>query len=96
MLSTAGVPHHVHRAVGDRAAEICRTAEQLGAHHIVVGTARKNSVTQLLEDSVTNKVLEATPVPVEVVSGNAVSGWERWGLPAGVLSAGSLLWLAFD
>ena len=96
LLTKAGVPHHVHWVVGDRAAEICRTAKQLEAHHIVMGTARKNSITRMLEDSVTNKVLEATPVPVEVVSGNAVSGWERWGLPAGVLSAGSLLWLAFD
>ncbi len=49
----------------------------------------------MLEDSVTHRVLEATPVPVEVIAGDAVSRWERWGLPAGVLGVGGLL-LAID
>ena len=90
------MPHHKHWAVGDRATEICRSAERLGAHHIVMGTARKNSLTRMLEDSVTNRVLEATPVPVEIVAGDAVSKWERWGLPAGVLGLGGLLLMAMD
>ena len=42
-------------------------------------------------DSVTDEVLQSTPVPVEVVVGNAVSKWESWGLPAGVLGVGGLL-----
>lgn len=97
LLVQAGVPHHTHWAVGERAAEICRHAERLGAHHIVMGTARKNSVTRMLEDSVTNRVLEATPVPVEIVAGEAVSRWERWGLPAGALGGlGGLMLLAMD
>ena len=96
-LQKAGVPHETHWVVGDRAAEICRAAKHLGVHHIVMGTARKNSLTRMLEDSVTNRVLEATPVPVEVVVGDAVSKWESWGLPAAVLGAGgSLLVLALD
>ena len=96
LLSLASVPHYRHWAVGDRADAICRTAERLRAHHIVMGTARKNSITRMLEDSVTNRVLEATPVPVELVAGDAVSKWERWGLPAGVLGAGGLVLLAAD
>ena len=44
----------------------------------------------------TNRVLEATTVPVEVVAGDAVSKWERWGLPAGVLGLGGMLWLAME
>jgi YjbE family integral membrane protein len=96
LLAQSDVPHHLHQAVGDRAREICRAAERLGVHHIVMGTARKNSITRMLEDSATNKVLEATPVPVELVSGDAISKWERWGLPAGVVGAGSLLVLAID
>lgn len=96
-LAEAGVPYQPHWVVGDRAAEICRAATRLNVHHIVMGTARKDSITRALEDSVTNKVLEATPVPVEVVSGEAVSKWERWGLPAGALAgAGGLLMLALD
>ena len=97
LLARAGVPHQRHWVTGERAAEICRAAERLGVHHIVMGTARKNSITRMLEDSTTHRVLETTPVPVEVVAGDAVSKWERWGLPAGVLgAAGGLLLLAAD
>jgi YjbE family integral membrane protein len=94
LLQQAGVPHEVHWTVGDRAAEICAAADRLGVHHIVMGTARKNSITRMLEDSVTSKVLESTPVPVEVVAGDAVSKWEKWGLPVGGLGLGGLLLLA--
>lgn len=96
VLNESGVPHCTHWVVGDRALEICEAARRLGAHHIVMGTARKNSLTRMLEDSVTNKVLEATPVPVEVIAGEAISKWERWGLPTGVLGAGALMFLAAD
>jgi YjbE family integral membrane protein len=96
LLIQAGVPHEVHWVVGERAQEICRAAERLGAHHIVMGTARKNSITRMLEDSVTHKVLETTTVPVEVITGDAVSKWERWGIPAGAIGAGGLLLLAID
>lgn len=96
LLTRHGIPHQVHWSIGDRASEICRSAEQLGVHHIVMGTARKNSITRMLEDSITNRVLESTPVPVEVISGEAVSRWERWGLPVGVLSAGGLVLIALD
>ena len=96
LLLQAQMPHHVHRASGDRAGEICKAAMRLGVDRIVLGTARKNSLTRLLEDSVTHRVLESTPVPVEVIAGDAVSRWERWGLPAGVVGAGGLLLLALD
>ncbi|HEV8689609.1 MAG TPA: universal stress protein [Ideonella sp.] len=97
LLTQADIPHQTHWAVGDRAREICRHAEQLQAHHIVMGTARSNSITRMLEDSVTDHVLENTPVPVEVVSGDAVSKLERWGLPIGLFSLlGGLAWMAVD
>jgi nucleotide-binding universal stress UspA family protein len=97
LLDNAGIPHHSHWRVGERADEICRSATELGVHHIVMGTARKNSITRMLEDSTTNAVLEKTPVPVEVVAGAGVSRLERWGLPASLgLGLGSLVWLAFD
>jgi len=96
LVRAAGVPFHTHWASGARADEICRIATRLGVQRIVMGTARKNSITRMLEDSVTHRVLETTPVPVEVITGDAVSRWERWGLPAGVLGAGGLLLLAFD
>jgi len=94
LLVEADVPHEANWVAGDQAEEICRAAERLGAHHIVMATARKNSLTRMLEDSVTYKVLETTTIPVQVVAGDAVSKWERWGLLIGVLGVGGLLLLA--
>jgi len=96
LLVDAGVPHQTHWATGERAEQICRAAKRLNVHHIVIGTARKNSITRMLEDSMTHRLLETTPVPVEVVAGDAVSKWERWGLPAGALGLGGLIVLAVD
>jgi hypothetical protein len=61
-----------------------------------MGTARKNSLTRMLEDSATDKVLRMTTVPVEVVAGESVSKWESWGVPAGVVGASSLMMMALD
>ena len=96
LLAASSVPHKTHVATGDNATEICRAATDLNIHHIVMGRARKNSITRMLEDSVTNRVLEMTPVPVELVAGDAVSKWERWGLPACAIGAAGLLVLAID
>lgn len=96
LLTEAGVPHQTHWATGERADQICRAAQRLNVHHIVIGTARKNSITRMLEDSMTHRLLETTPVPVEVIAGDAVSKWERWGLPAGAIGLGGLLVLAVD
>ena len=91
------VPYAVHMALGDRAEVIAETAKKLRCHHIVMSTARKNSLTRMLEDSVTNKVLELTPVPVEVIAGDSVSPLERYGVPAGLGAAlAALLVAALD
>ena len=96
-LERARVPYETHWIVGERAAEICHAAKRLGVHHIVMGTARRNSLTRMLEDSVTSQVLEETPVPVEVVVGSTVSIWERWGIPAGAAGlGGGLILIALD
>jgi YjbE family integral membrane protein len=95
LLERAGVPYEEQWVMGDRAQEICGAAQRLNCHHIVMGTARKNSLTRMLEDSVTNAVLQNATVPVEVVVGGDVSTLERWGVPASVgLGMSSLLWVA--
>ena len=96
VLEQASVPYQAHWVVGDRAEEICAAARRLGVHHIVMGTARRNSLTRMLEDSVTDRVLANTPVPVEVVTGEAVSRWERWGIAAGAAGTVGLLALAIE
>jgi len=61
-----------------------------------MGTARRNSLTRMLQDSTTAKVLEHTGVPVEVIAGNAVSRLERWGLPAGAGALFAMLIATID
>lgn len=90
ILDRSDVPYSVHAEVGDRAKVIVETARKLGCDHIVMSTARKNSLTRMLEDSVTARVLETTTVPVEVIAGDAISRLERFGIPVGI---GALLTL---
>jgi len=91
MLEAAGVPHTAHVEVGAKAEIIAETARRLGCDHIVMGTARKHSVTRMLEASVTNRVLDLSTVPVEVISGDAVSQLERIGIPAGICAVLALM-----
>jgi nucleotide-binding universal stress UspA family protein len=88
------VPYFLHVAVGNKAEVIAKMARELGCDHIVMSTARKNSLTRMLEDSVTNKVLELTTVPVELIAGDAVSKIERYGIHAALASAMGLVFLA--
>jgi len=96
MLEKFGIPHAAHVELGDRAETIDRVAQRLRVNQIVMGTARKNSLTRLVEDSVTNRVLELVQVPVEVVAGEAISAIERIGVPAGLGAALALLIAAAD
>ena len=96
MLEEAGVAHSVHIEIGSRAQVIAREARRLKCDRIVMATARKNSLTRMLEDSVTNEVLELTTVPVEVIAGDAVSKWERYGIPAGIGVAFALVYAAIE
>jgi nucleotide-binding universal stress UspA family protein len=96
MLDSFGIPYSVHTMVGDRAKSITDTARRLHCDQIVMSTARKNSLTRLVENSVTNRVLELTSVPVEVIAGEAISKWERYGIPAGIGGALALVFAAMD
>jgi Ca2+-transporting ATPase len=92
ILDGFGIPYAVHMEIGNRAECITATARRLHCDHIVLSAARKNSLTRLVENSTTNRVLELTSVPVEIIPGNAVSRWERYGIPAGL---GTLIALLF-
>ena len=84
LLDGFGVPYAAHMEVGERAECITATAHRLHCDHIVMSAARKNSLTRLVENSTTNRVFELTSVPVEVIVGDSVSRWERYGIPAGL------------
>jgi YjbE family integral membrane protein len=96
MLEEHGVPYTAHIRIGDKAQVISNEARRLRCDQIVMATARKNSLTRMIEDSVTNRVLEHATVPVEIISGDAVSKWERYGIPAGIGAALALVLLAAD
>jgi Ca2+-transporting ATPase len=91
ILDSFGIPYAVHVEIGERAECITGTARRLRCDQIVVSAARKNSLTRLVENSTTNRVLELTSVPVEVIAGDAVSRWERYGIPAGIGTLSALL-----
>jgi nucleotide-binding universal stress UspA family protein len=95
MLDAAHVAYSVHVDVGHKAEVITQTARRLGCDRIVMATARKNSLTRMLEASVTNRVVELTTVPVEVIAGDAVSRAERYGIPMGIAGAIGLVLFAF-
>ena len=94
LLDQHKVPYEVHIRVGDRGMVIAEEAKHLGCDHIIMSTARKNSLTRMLEDSTTNRVLELTTVPVELIAGDDVSRLERYGVPAGIGTALALLVVA--
>jgi YjbE family integral membrane protein len=94
LLERHGVPYAAHIKLGEKAKVIADEARRLCCQRIVMATARKNSITRMLEDSVTNKVLEQTAVPVEIVAGDDISRAERWGVPAGLGAALALLFAA--
>ena len=96
LLERFGVPFSAHIELGDKAGVIDRVAQRLRVDQIVMGTARKNSLTRLIEDSVTNRVLELTRVPVAIVPGDSVSRLERIGVPAGLGAIVALLLVAAD
>ena len=91
MLDEAGAHYAVHLAVGEKATSITRAAQQLRCNHIVIGTARKNSLIRTIEGSVTNEVIELTTVPVVAIAGDPASKLERYGIPVGV--GAGLAWL---
>ena len=93
-LDRFSVAYSCHSDIGDKAAVISLLARRLRCDEIVMGTARKNSLTRLIESSVTNRVLEETSVPVEVVVGDAISPYERYGVPAAVGTAFALVLMA--
>jgi len=86
-LDGEGIPYAVHVELGDRADTIHREAQRLHADQIVMGTARKNSLTRLIEDSVSSRVLDMARVPVEIVAGKSTSSIERVGVPVCIAAA---------
>jgi nucleotide-binding universal stress UspA family protein len=96
ILDKHSIPYAVHTEVGERAEAIAAAARRLQCDEIVMATRRKNSLTRLVETSVTDRVIELTPVPVEIVAGNAMSKWERYGIPAAIAAVVAMAMAVID
>jgi len=91
LLEQHRIPYAIHVRKGEKARLIVDEARRLKCDRIVMTTSRKNSLTRMLEDSTTSKVLELTGVPVEIVAGSEISKLERFGLPFGIATALAVL-----
>ena len=97
LLNRHHAPYAVHIELGDKAKTIDRLAQRLHVDEIVMGASRRNSLTRLLEDSVTNRVLQIVHVPVKLIAGMEVSKLEKYGVPtAGGTALAALLVAAVD
>jgi YjbE family integral membrane protein len=94
LLRDAEVACVAHVEPGPRVEAIGRVAQRIGATEIVIGTARPHSVTRVIEDGVSNRLIGTVPVPVSIVPGRSVPMLERVGLPVGAAAVASLLFLA--
>lgn len=91
LLDTAAVPYRAHSEVGDKVLCIDEAARRLRCDRIVVGTARKSALVRAFENSLTSRLLEHCPVPVEIIAGAPAGVIERVGVPAGVGAGMALL-----
>ena len=96
LLNRHGVRFSERIVRGAKAEAITHVAGLIGAQQIVMGTARKNSLTRLVEASTVNRVIELATAPVQIVAGGTVSKLERFGIPAGLAAGLALVATAID
>jgi len=81
-LERAGVKFSFTYVCGDKGEALYEEAGRLGCSRIVIGSAKKNTLSRLFENSTTARLLEISDIPVEVITGKSLSTLERWGVPA--------------
>lgn len=96
LLNQFGIPHAEHVEAGGKIATIDRMARRLGISRIVMGVARRKSLTGLFDGMFARRLMKSVKVPVEIVPGNSVSKLERIGVPAGIGAGVTTLLIAVD
>ncbi|HSD59888.1 MAG TPA: universal stress protein [Burkholderiales bacterium] len=94
LLDKWGVPYSMHVELGERAKVIDAFARRHGCQCIVMGASRDTPFLSWLKDSLPVRVLERAGVPVELVAGEPASPLQRYGLPAGLGLALTLIAIA--
>lgn len=93
LLDQAGVPYVAHVEFGDVAATVASHAQRLGCRQIVMGPAAGMWGVDATGDLMVRRIVELTPVPVEIVRGPVRSPVARYGMPVGI---GAMLWLLME
>ena len=84
LVEASGIPYRAHAAIGDVARATLDAARTLRSDEIVIGTSRRNVLARLVANSVSTRLLEASPVPVRVVPAAPAPIYDRLALPAGL------------
>lgn len=84
VLAREGIDHVRHVRTGERAGAISAAARDLGCTRIVLASARRNSLTRLLDDWLAGKLLDRTELPIETVSTRPSYRLDRVLVPAGM------------
>ncbi len=81
-LEKAGVNYSFSFVSGEKGVALHDEAKRLSCSRIVIGTAKKNSLNRIFENSTTAKLLDICDIPVEVITGKSLPILQRWGIPA--------------
>jgi len=90
-LSRAGIPFRALTEVGSPAERIAAVAEAERADEILMGVGRHPRWLRWLTPSIAQGVVERTDIPVAVMARGRQSAFERYVVPAGVVSIAALL-----
>lgn len=86
-LDKQNIPFSSSFICGEIGPSILQEAHELNCQRILLGTSKKNIFSRIFEGSTTVKLLEKSDIPVEIVSGKALSPLKQWSIP--VLGAGA-------
>jgi nucleotide-binding universal stress UspA family protein len=83
-VQAAGASCAIHAVAGPVTRCIVEHAKRLGVDEIVLSATRRGPIGRLLANSVSTRLLEASPIPVRVVPAEAKPMLDRLALPAGL------------
>ncbi|RPI44184.1 MAG: hypothetical protein EHM59_13490 [Betaproteobacteria bacterium] len=84
LLAERGIACVPHVRVGDRVSAILALAQEVGYDRIIIPTARRNSLTRLLDDWLTGRVLDQADLPLDTIPTRQGGGLDRIAVPASV------------
>jgi nucleotide-binding universal stress UspA family protein len=91
LLDASGLNYQVHREVGDKVKCLTDLAQLLRCDRIVLATTGGGWPRVLA--SWASRLLQSSPVPVEIVNAKPASTLERVGIPTGIGAGLTLLWI---